>query len=53
MTVLTRREVDDGVRATLRFLSKIDFLPVWVQTVEEGFNPYSEHLKILESQVDE
>ena len=27
MAVLTRRGVDDGVRATLRFLSKVDFFP--------------------------
>ena len=36
MAILKRREVDDGVRATLRFLSKVDlfpFLPILVQTI--------------------
>ena len=27
MAVLTRREVEHGVRATLRFLSKVEFFP--------------------------
>ena len=56
MAVLTRREVDDGGRTTLGFLSKVDFLPFfrsWLKQSKEGFSPHSEHLKIIESQVDE
>ena len=56
MAVLTRREVDEGVRATLRFLSKAEFLPFfrsWFKRSKEGLHPHSEHLKIIESQVDE
>ena len=56
MAVLTRREVDDGVRATLRFLSKVDFLPFfqsWFKGFKKGFNSHSERLNTHESQVDE
>ena len=56
MAVLTRKEVDDGVRATLRFLSKVEFIPIfryWFKRSKEGLNPHSERLKIIEPQVDE
>ena len=55
MACLTRREVDDGVRATLKFLSKVDFLPYfrsWLKRSKEGSNLHSEHLKTIESQFD-
>ena len=40
MAILTRREVDDGPRATLRFLSKVDSFPLfqsWFKGSEERF----------------
>ena len=43
MAVLTRREVDDGVRATLRFPSRVDFFPFF----RSWFYPHSELFKIL------
>ena len=50
---LTRREVDDGIKATLRlFLSTVEFFPFfrsWLIRSEEGFDPHSEDLKIVES----
>ena len=49
MAVLTRREVDDDVRATLRLLSKVDFFPFfrsWFKWSKERFDPHSENLKI-------
>ena len=49
------REVDDGVRATLRFLSEVDFFPFfrsWFKRSEEGFDPHREHRKIIQPQVD-
>ena len=52
MAVLTRREVDDGVRATVRFLSKVQFFPFfrsWFKGSKEGLDPHSEHLKITKS----
>ena len=55
MVVLTRREVDHGVRATLRFLSKVDFFPFfrsWFKRSKEGLNPEQWRLKIIGSQVD-
>ena len=55
MAVLTRREVDDGVRATLRFPSEVDFFPFfqsWFEQFKKGFNLHREHLEILESQID-
>ena len=58
MAVLTRREVDDGVRATLRFLSKVEFF-LSSGLVSNGLKkdstppPPNEDLKIIESQVDE
>ena len=56
MTALTRREVDDGMRATLRFLSKADFSPFfryWLKQSKEGFNPHNEDFEAIESQIDE
>ena len=56
MAVLTRGEVDDNVRATLRFLAKVDFFPCfqsWFQRPKEEIEPSQEHLKIIESQVDQ
>ena len=56
MAVLTRREVDDGVRETLRLLLNIDFFPFfrsWLKRSKEGFDPRSEPLKVMESYVDE
>ena len=56
MAVSTRREIDHGVRVTLRFFSKVEFLPLfrsWFKQSKEGLNPCSEHLKTIESQVDE
>ena len=52
MEVLTWREVDHGLRATLRSLSKVDFLPSWLKRSPEGLNPHREDRKITESQVD-
>ena len=48
MAVLTRREVDNGVRATSRFLSKFDFFPFfrsWLKRSKEGSNPPPPHSK--------
>ena len=56
MAVLTRRELDDGVKETLKFLSKVEFFPFfrsWFERPKEEFNPYSEHFKTIEFQVDE
>ena len=56
MAVLTRREVDEGVRATLRLLSKVDSCPFFrsrFKQSKEGFNLRSKHLETNESQVDE
>ena len=56
MAVLTRREVDDGVRARLRLLSKVEFRPFfqcWLKGSKEEFDPYSEDLRTIDSQVDE
>ena len=53
MAVLTRREVEDGVKTTLRFLSKVEFFLSWIKRYKEGFNPHSETLDIIGSQVDE
>ena len=50
MAFLTRREVDDGVRAPLRFLSKFDFFPFFRSSFErskEELNPHSQHLEII------
>ena len=55
MAVLTRREVDAGVRATLRLLSEVDFFSFfrsWFNGSKEGLDPHSEQLKPIESQVD-
>ena len=55
MAVLTRRELDHGVRATLRFLSNLEFFPLfrsWLKRSKGGFDPHSEDLNIIESQVD-
>ena len=51
MAVLTRRKVDDAVRAKLRFLSP--FFWSRFKRFKERFNPHSEDLKIIEFQVDE
>ena len=56
MAVLTRRKVDHGIWAMLRFLSKIEFLLFFQSRSErskEGFDPHSERLEILERQGDE
>ena len=56
MAVLTRREVDHGVSATLRFLSKVEFFPffrTWLKQFKEGFSPHSEHLKTIDFLIDE
>ena len=56
MALLTRREVEDGVRGTLRSLSKLDFFSFfrsWFKRSKEGFDLHSEHLKIIESQFGE
>ena len=56
MAVLTRREVDGGVRAPLRFLSKVDLFPFfrsWFKRSKEGFDPHSEHFISTESRIDE
>ena len=55
MAVLTRREIDHSVRATLRFLSEVDSFPFfwsWFKLLKEGFNLHSEDLRIIEFQVD-
>ena len=55
MAALTQREVDHGVRATLRLLSEVDSCPVFrsrFKQSKEGFDFRSEHLKVIESQVD-
>ena len=46
------REVDDGVKATLRFLSKVDFFPFfrsWLESSKEEFDPHGEDLNITDS----
>ena len=56
MAVLTRREVDQGVWVTLRFPSKVEFIPFfrsWLKRSKEELNPHSEHLIRIEPQVDE
>ena len=59
MAVLTQGDVVDGVKVTLRSLSKVDFFPFfrsWFKRAKEGLNPPppdSEGLKTIESQVDE
>ena len=51
MAVLIRREVDDGVRATLTFPSKVESFPFfrswcWFKRSEEVFDPHRKNLKI-------
>ena len=44
------------MRATLRFLPKVDFFPFfrsWLKWSKEGFDPHSEHLETIGSQVEE
>ena len=51
MAVLTRREVDRGVRAPLTFPSKVDFFPFfrsWRKLSKEWFNPHSKHFETIE-----
>ena len=51
MTVLTRREVDHDVWVTLRFLSKVEFIPFfrsWLKRSKEGSSTHREHLKKLD-----
>ena len=45
MAVLTRREVDDGVRTTLRFPLKVELFPFqsWFKRFKEGNNPPPPH----------
>ena len=50
MAVLTRREVDDGVKAMLRLFSKVELFPFfqsWLKRSKEGFNLHSEDLKLF------
>ena len=50
MAVLTRREVEESVRATLRFASRSEFPPFfrsWLKRHKEGYNPHSEPLKTI------
>ena len=56
MAVLTQGEVDHDVRATVWFLSKVDFFPSfrsWFKGSKEGFDPHSEVLETIESQFEE
>ena len=54
MAVLIRREVDDGVRATLRFLSKVDFSPFfrsWFKRFTGESNLKRGYFKTIEYQI--
>ena len=52
IAVLIRGQVDDGVRVTLRFLSKVEvfnFFRSWFKRSKKEFNVHNEYLKITES----
>ena len=56
MVLFARREIDRAVRASLRFLSKIESFPSfrsWLKRSSKGFNLRSEHLEVIESPVYE
>ena len=54
--LLTRKEVEDAVRATSRFISELKyfpFFPFWLKRCKKRFNFHDEYFKIIESYVDE